>query len=486
VSSLTAAGTTVAYTYNDDDQLATVGSMTLDRDPTTGFLAGTTLGSVTSSLTYDGFGQLATTEADFGTDVLFSEDFAPIDPATSEQLGPDALGRITAVQETLEGESVLHQYTYDDAGRLESSWEDGVEAGHYDYDPNGNRLAYDTLIDGATCLAEYDAQDRLVSCTADGFDPVSFTWDDTGALESETNTAGTTAYEYDVLGALRRVELPDGTSIEYDIDPSGRRIGRTHLDADGVTILEHQRWLYGTGLLPLAELNGAGAVESVFIYGSRANVPDSMITGGQTYRIISDVRGSVHLVVNAATGSVAQRIEYDDWGRVIEDTNPGFQPFGYAGGIYDPATELVRFGARDYDARVGRWTARDIYLIGSNSTNFYIYADGEPVNRIDIDGSESHPIVGAFTESLGAGVAILGGGIAIFGFAEGALEIVGGGGLIFAMGVTIIYQGEAMGSPVGPTIREYLAGFSELIRVIALPGPLQFQYMPVPTSECNR
>ncbi|MEK7322739.1 MAG: RHS repeat-associated core domain-containing protein [Pseudomonadota bacterium] len=39
--------------------------------------------------------------------------------------------------------------------------------------------------------------------------------------------------------------------------------------------------------------------------------------------------------------------------------NPGFQPFGFAGGIYDQNTKLTRFGARDYDAETGRWTAKD-------------------------------------------------------------------------------------------------------------------------------
>ena len=37
----------------------------------------------------------------------------------------------------------------------------------------------------------------------------------------------------------------------------------------------------------------------------------------------------------------------------LRDTNPGFQPFGFAGGMYDAATGLVRFGARDYDAETG-------------------------------------------------------------------------------------------------------------------------------------
>ena len=44
-------------------------------------------------------------------------------------------------------------------------------------------------------------------------------------------------------------------------------------------------------------------------------------------------------------------MDYDEFGRVVL-TNPGFQPFGFAGGLYDEHTELTRFGARDYRKRV--------------------------------------------------------------------------------------------------------------------------------------
>jgi hypothetical protein len=66
--------------------------------------------------------------------------------------------------------------------------------------------------------------------------------------------------------------------------------------------------------------------------------PDYMVQGGQIYRIVSDHLGSVRLVVNTSDGTVAQRIDYDEFGNITTDTNPGFQPFGFAGGLYDPDT----------------------------------------------------------------------------------------------------------------------------------------------------
>jgi hypothetical protein len=70
-----------------------------------------------------------------------------------------------------------------------------------------------------------------------------------------------------------------------------------------------------------------------------------VMTNGTVYRFIADHVKSVRLVVNAATGAVAQRLDYDAFGRVLNDTSLGFQPFGFAGGLYDDDTGLVRFGA---------------------------------------------------------------------------------------------------------------------------------------------
>ncbi|MCL4686323.1 RHS repeat-associated core domain-containing protein [Myxococcota bacterium] len=128
-----------------------------------------------------------------------------------------------------------------------------------------------------------------------------------------------------------------------------------------------------------------------------SDLTDYMVKGGTTYRILSDQVGSVRLVVNATTGDVAQRIDYDAFGVVTLDTNPGFQPFGFAGGLTDGDTGLVRFGARDYDPRVGRWTSKDP-IDFEGGYNHYAYVLADPVNGIDVDGLE--PLFG-YGEALG-------------------------------------------------------------------------------------
>src|SRR5262249_47570354 len=144
-------------------------------------------------------------------------------------------------------------------------------------------------------------------------------------------------------------------------------------------------WLYQNQLAPVAELDGSGSLVSRFVYGSKANVPDYMVQGSTTYRILSDHLGSVRLVVNTSTGTVAQRIDYDEFGNITSDTSPGFQPFGFAGGLYDADTQLTRFGARDYDAQTGRWTTKDPIRFGGG-LNLYGYVLADPINLIDATG----------------------------------------------------------------------------------------------------
>ena len=72
---------------------------------------------------------------------------------------------------------------------------------------------------------------------------------------------------------------------------------------------------------------------------------------------------------------------------MTSDTNAFFQPFGFAGGLYNQPSKLVRFGARDYDPRAaGRWTTKDSILFNGGDTNLYGYVLGDPINFTDPTG----------------------------------------------------------------------------------------------------
>jgi RHS repeat-associated protein len=103
--------------------------------------------------------------------------------------------------------------------------------------------------------------------------------------------------------------------------------------------------------------------------------------------MITDHLGSPRLVVRTDDGTVVQRLDYDAWGNVLRDTNPGFQPLGFAGGLYDRDTRLVHFGARDYDPETGRWTSRDPLLFKAGDLlGSYVYVRNDPQGRIDPEG----------------------------------------------------------------------------------------------------
>lgn len=352
----------ITLTYDADDLPTQVGSLALTRHPQHGLVTGTTLGAVTDASTYTGFAELASYTASASGVAQLSVLYAR-----------DALGRITTRTETLQGATDTYAYAYDAAGRVSSVRKNGALVEEYTYDASGNRLTA-TLATGTTTGA-YDAQDRLTELGA-----TTYTYTAAGALATAVTGGQATTYSYDQLGTLLGVTPPTGPAITYLVDGLHRRVGKR---VGGALV---QGFLYEDDLRPIAELDGAGAVVSRFVYATRLNVPDYLVRGGVTYRIVTDHLGSPRLVVNTANGAVVQRMDYDAFGRVTLDTNPGFQPFGFAGGLYDRDTKLVRFGARDYDAEAGRWTSKDPLGFAAGDTNLYRYAAGDPINVTDPSG----------------------------------------------------------------------------------------------------
>jgi RHS repeat-associated protein len=354
-------GHTISLVYDNDNLLTAAGNLTLARNVQNGLITGTTLGNLTDTRSYSSFAELTSYSASHSSSSLYSVQYAR-----------DKLGRLSQKTETIGGVTDTYDYAYDLAGHLITVQKNSATTASYSYDSNDNRLSYSAS--GGAVNGAYDDQDRLTQYGAR-----SYAYTVNGELLSKTAGGQTTSYQYDVLGNLKTVALPDNTQIEYLIDGQNRRIGKR---VNGTLV---QGFLYLDQLKPIAELDGANQVVSRFVYGSRTNVPDYMIKEDVTYRIISDPVGSPLLVVDVATGAIAQRIDYDEFGVVVMDTNPGFQPFGFAGGIYDTQTKLVRFGARDYDAETGRWTTKDpVGLAGA--MNLYVYVNGDPLNFIDLTG----------------------------------------------------------------------------------------------------
>ncbi|MBI5450791.1 MAG: hypothetical protein HY940_05485 [Gammaproteobacteria bacterium] len=362
ISALTVAaggqGTTINYSYDKDGLLTQAGALAITRNLTNGLISGTALGAVASTPSYNSFGELSADSASVaGSTVL------------DTRYRRDALGRITEQSDTIAGITMTSGYEYDAAGRLSSVNSPG-QITTYQYDANGNR----THVNGLP-VASYDAQDRMTS-----YGGTAYTYTANGERQTKNDGGAVTHYQYDVLGNLRSVVLPGDLTIDYIIDGRNRRIGKR---INGTLT---QGLLYQDQLRPVAELDGSGRIVSLFIYGTRSNIPDYMVRNGLTYRILSDHLGSPRLIINSSDGSIAQRIDYDPWGTITNDSNPGFQPFGFAGGIYDYHTGLIRFGARDYDPQTGRWTAKDPIGFGGGDVNLYGYVLNDPVNYIDSIG----------------------------------------------------------------------------------------------------
>ena len=173
--------------------------------------------------------------------------------------------------------------------------------------------------------------------------------------------------------------LPDGRLVEYDNDAIGRRVAKR---IDGA-IVEKYLWLGRTRLL--AVLHADGSLKYRFEYADD-RTPVAMTTGGQTYYLMYDQVGSLRAATDAS-GAIVKAVTYDSFGNVLTDSNPALDvPFGFAGGLHDADTGLVRFGYRDYAPEVGRWTAKDPIGFAGGDSDLYGYCGGDPVNFVDADG----------------------------------------------------------------------------------------------------
>jgi len=347
---------TITFEYDDDNYISKAGDLVVNLNPVRGVIDGTNLDNVITSRAYDDFANIESYDSSFSGTSIYSYN-----------LVRDKLSRIVSKTETINGVTNVFEYDFNSTGQLVEEKTNGVVTSTWNYDSNTNR----THLNGSL-ISTFDDQDRMLT-----YEASTFTYTDNGELATYDNGSTVTTYQHDSFGSLSSVTDSNGLDISYLYDSLARRVAKIK---NGVI---SKSWIYKDGLNPIAELDSAGVVVSRFVYGDKDNVPSYMIKNGETYRIISNHLGSPILVVNTLTGFVAQELAYDVWGNVLSDSNPEFQPFGFAGGIYDVDTRLTNFGYRDYAASFGRWTSKDPIGFASSYENLYVYLNNEPTSSYD-------------------------------------------------------------------------------------------------------
>jgi RHS repeat-associated protein len=334
------------------------GSFTYSRGGPAGATTGITDGTMQVTITYDDRGRVKSRAHTVNGKTIYNI-----------ELTYDAGGQIVSRNENLAGNPIAHEYSYDADGQLVQAKKGDISAEEYSYDANGNRTRYRSG-SALDAVAEYDEQDRLKNLGS-----IEYQFDDDGYLVKK----GRDLYTYSSKGELLSANL-DGLVVNYTYDGMHRRVART--DPAGTT-----QYLYGDPENPfqLTASRDPEGVLTVYHYDME-NRLIAFERGGTQYYVASDQIGSPRAITDNS-GELVKFIEYQSFGNVIYDSDPDFNlPIGFAGGINDSSTGLVRFGFRDYDAWAGRWTAKDPILFEGSTINLFIYTKNNPINYVDRNG----------------------------------------------------------------------------------------------------
>ena len=315
----------------------------------------------------------------------------------TENLTYDYNGNISSMQWRLDGTTRKYAYSYDPLSRLVSAtFSGGKDAERYStsysYDKHGNILSLQRYGKTANSdLGVYGLADNL-TMTYNGNQLTNVSDAAVTVTLPESNdfkkgSAANPGYAYDKNGNLMKdlnkkitaisynsLYLPelltiDGVTHKYTYAADGRKLkvvqGSTNRDYVGNIIYEN------------------GSLKRILVEGG-------YIEGGTYYFYFNDHLGNVRAVIDGGNHNI-QFNHYYPYGLPMAETSDGKQneqPYKYNGKEFERKNGLnwMDYGARHYDAALGRFTTMDPLAEKYYGVSPYAYCGNNPVRYVDPDG----------------------------------------------------------------------------------------------------
>ncbi|MFD3973927.1 RHS repeat-associated core domain-containing protein [Streptomyces cyaneofuscatus] len=385
---------------------------------------------------------------------------------------PDGSGRPEKIKATSpKGTLVDLAYTYarpdgKDGGKIGTTTD--AVAGtktSYEYDKSG-RFAYAAETKGSTLTSSwqycYDLAGNLTSQGTDKGCPRGTTYTINDAQQITAKDGSTTNWSYDQIGnetAAASTPETTRTGIKWtdhsqmtSITTGGKTYAGQYGSTDQSERIKLGDTFFHNGPLGLSATSTAG-VDTGFNREPGGTL-NSMTREGKNHYYLTDALGSVVALADES-GTKVNTYAYSPRGVQRAGTTEQVpQPYRFAGGYQDP-TGLYHFAARYYDPNIGRFTTPDP---SGQEQNPYLYAAGDPVNKIDPSGLAFLDALGPAGDLIQAGQHLAEGDTkALWGDVAGAVT---GGGVSVYCASAVVAAPLTLGASLGFAAGCYAAGWA--------------------------
>ena len=199
-----------------------------------------------------------------------------------------------------------------------------------------------------------------------------YTYDSNGNLTKDLNK-GISTITYNVLNLPNMVTFSDGSTIAYTYGADGTKLKTVHKTGSTTTTTDYcGNVVYENGVQKLL-LTDEGYVT---------------LSDGKYHYYLKDHQGNNRVVINQS-GTVEEANHYYPFGGVFASSG-NVQPYKYNGKELDAKKGLnwYDYGARHYDAALGRFTTVDSLAEKHYSESLYTYCYSNPINCIDPNGKD--------------------------------------------------------------------------------------------------